>query len=538
MKVADAIARVLKDEGVEYLICYPKQLLIDACTKLGIKPIICRQERVGVGIADGISRSTSGKKIGVFAMQGGPGIENAYPGVAQVFGDNVPVLILPAGPLGRSFTTPHFHAVEHFRGITKWAASLDRPERTSELMRRAFQNLRSGKGGPVLVEVPNEFIEGEVGIDFEYTPVPRLRSGPDPEDVKRVADLLLSSTCPVIQAGQGVMYAGATDDLVKLAELIQSPVLTTNTGKSAFPENHPLSLGASVISAPKALFHFMKKADLLIGIGAGFTVNPWTPKIPAGKRVIQISNEPSDINKEQAVIAAIQGDAKLVLQALIAEIGSRKRKDYGIAAELKAMKEEWLQEWAPELTSSEAPMNQYRVINDLKNAVDSANVIITHEAGTPREQLVPFWECKTPRGYLGWGKSTQLGHGLGLIMGAKLANPDKLCINFMGDASIGMVGMDLETAVRNRIGILTVVFNNGIMAGERSSMPLSIEKYDSANLTGHYADVAKGLGLWSTRIDKPDDFLPALKKAIAATETGQPALIECMAKQNYKFSRY
>ena len=538
MKVADAIARVLKDEGVEYLICYPKQLLIDACTKLGIKPIICRQERVGVGIADGISRSTSGKKIGVFAMQGGPGIENAYPGVAQVFGDNVPVLILPAGPLGRSFTTPHFHAVEHFRGITKWAASLDRPERTSELMRRAFQNLRSGKGGPVLVEVPNEFIEGEVGVDFEYTPVPRLRSGPDPEDVKRVADLLLASTCPVIQAGQGVMYAGATDDLVKLAELIQAPVLTTNTGKSAFPENHPLSLGASVISAPRALFHFMKKADLLIGIGAGFTVNPWTPKIPAGKRVIQISNEPSDINKEQAVIAAIQGDAKLVLQALIAEIGSRKRKDYGIAAELKAMKEEWLREWAPELTSSEIPMNQYRVINDLKNAVDSANVIITHEAGTPREQLVPFWECKTPRGYLGWGKSTQLGHGLGLIMGAKLANPDKLCINFMGDASIGMVGMDLETAVRNRIGILTVVFNNGIMAGERSSMPLSIEKYDSANLTGNYADVAKGLGLWSTRIDKPDDFLPALKKAIAATETGQPALIECMAKQNYKFSRY
>ncbi len=538
MKVADAIARVLKDEGVEYLICYPKQLLIDACTKLGIKPIICRQERVGVGIADGISRSTSGKKIGVFAMQGGPGIENAYPGVAQVFGDNVPVLILPAGPLGRSFTTPHFHAVEHFRGITKWAASLDRPERTSELMRRAFQNLRSGKGGPVLVEVPNEYIEGEVGVEFDYTPVPRLRSGPDPEDVKRVADLLLSSTCPVIQAGQGVMYAGATDDLVKLAELIQSPVLTTNTGKSAFPENHPLSLGASVISAPRALFHFMKKADLLIGIGAGFTVNPWTPKIPAGKRVIQISNEPSDINKEQAVIAAIQGDAKLVLQALIAEIGSRKRKDYGIAAELKAMKEEWLREWAPELTSSEIPMNQYRVINDLKNAVDSANVIITHEAGTPREQLVPFWECKTPRGYLGWGKSTQLGHGLGLIMGAKLANPDKLCINFMGDASIGMVGMDLETAVRNRIGILTVVFNNGIMAGERSSMPLSIEKYDSANLTGNYADVAKGLGLWSTRIDKPDDFLPALKKAIAATETGQPALIECMAKQNYKFSRY
>jgi acetolactate synthase-1/2/3 large subunit len=104
------------------------------------------------------------------------------------------------------------------------------------------------------------------------------------------------------------------------------------------------------------------------------------------------------------------------------------------------------------------------------HAVDRENTIVTHDSGSPREQMVAFWECLFPGGYLGWGKTTQLGHGLGLIMGAKLANPDKLCINVMGDASIGMVGMDIETAARNRIGILTIVFNNGVMAGEQNGM--------------------------------------------------------------------
>ncbi|HKQ29066.1 MAG TPA: thiamine pyrophosphate-requiring protein [Burkholderiales bacterium] len=538
MNVAEAIARILKQEGSDILVCYPRQLLIDACTALGIRPVICRQERVGAGIADGISRSTNGRRLGIFAMQGGPGLENAFPGIAQVYADNVPVLLLPAGPLGRRNTPPHFYALEHFGKVTKWAAEIDKPARVSELMRRAFHHLRSGRPGPVLLEIPNDVVESDIGAALEYSPVKRVRSAPDPADVRAVAELLLKSACPVLHVGQGTMYAQATGELVKLAELIQAPVMTTNTGKSAFPENHPLSIGASVISAPKAVFHFLKKADLIVGVGASFTVNPWTPKIPPGKRIVHITNDPADINKEVPNVAAILGDAKLVLEALVAEIGSRKRSDDGIAAEIRAIKHEWLQEWMPELKSAETPINQYRVIHDLMHAVDPANVIITHEAGSPREQLVPFWESHAPRGYLGWGKSTQLGHGLGLIMGAKLANPEKLCINLMGDASMGMVGMDLETAVRSRIGILTIVFNNGVMAGEKNSMPLSVEKHRAMDLGGNYSQVAKALGAWSTRIEEPDAFLPALRQAIEVTQDGAPALIECVAKQNYRFSRY
>ena len=172
------------------------------------------------------------------------------------------------------------------------------------------------------------------------------------------------------------------------------------------------------------------------------------------------------------------------------------------------------------------------------HAVDRENTIVTHDFGSPREQMVAFWQCVVPGGYLGWGKSTQLGHGLGLIMGAKLAHPEKLCINMMGDASIGMVGMDLETAVRNRIGTLTIVFNNGVMAGEQNGMEAAVQRYRAADLGGNYSEVARALGAWSKRIAHADEFLPTLKQAIEATQSRQPAVIECVAKQNFRYSRY
>jgi len=139
---------------------------------------------------------------------------------------------------------------------------------------------------------------------------------------------------------------------------------------------------------------------------------------------------------------------------------------------------------------------------------------------------------------MGWGKTTQLGYGLGLAMGAKLAEPDKLCVNMMGDAAIGMVGMDIETAVRNKIGTLTIVFNNGIMAIERKTMPYAAGAYGTLTQGGDYAGVAEALGAWSMRVEKPDDFVPALDRAVEATRTGQPALLDCVCKEGYDFSRY
>ncbi len=543
MKAVDAIAEILRREGTEYIVCFPNHPLIEAAARAGIRPIMCRQERVGMAIADGISRTTNGRRIGVFIMQYGPGTENAFPGAAQAFADNVPTLLIPDGyPTGRAFITPSFSAVENYAHVTKWRAQVNEAGRVPELMRRAFYQLRTGKGGPALVEVPRNLWNEEVG-DLDYAPVKGNRYAPDPQDVRDAVQAMLKAKSLVIHAGQGVLYSEATDELVQLAELLQAPVMTTMPGKSAFPENHPLALGASAVSTTKPIAHFLQKADAVFGVGCSFTRTSYGRTIPPGKMIIHSTNDPNDVNKDYKVDHALIGDAKLTLQAVIDEVRAQTRgagslSNAKTAEEARAVKKAWLDEWAAQLTSNEVPINQYRIISDLMRNVDRANTIITHDAGSPRDQLVPFWETVAPRTYQGWGKTTQLGYGLGITMGAKLAEPDKLCVNIMGDAAIGMVGMDIETAARSNIGILTIVFNNGAMAIERSSMAFATEKYGSVYLGGDYRSVAKALGAWGARVEKPNEFVPALKEAVEVTKTGQPALIECMVKEGFDFSRY
>ena len=544
MNGAALVAEILKREGTEFLACYPRNPLIEACAALDIRPILCRQERVGVGMADGYTRIKRGKRNGVFAAQAGPGIENAFPGIAQAYSENVPLLVIPAGlPLARQYVRPTFRAADVYRPVTKWSALAHAVEELPELMRRAYHAMRSGKGGPVLIEIPAEVWEADYRGELDYAPVPVQRSAPDPDAVKAAVKMLLAAKSPLLWAGQGVLYAEASDRLAALAELIPAPVVTTNPGKSAIPESHPLALGASTRSRPKMFTEFMAKADLILAIGSSLTRTPFGPGVPPGKAIIHSTNDAGDISKEYRTAHALIGDAALVLDALIAETGRQKRGGGGNALatlkeEVAAAKTAWLTEWSKQLDSDETPINQYRVIRDLMRTVDRDNVIITHDSGSPREQLLPFWETTAPGSYMGWGKSTQLGYGLGIIMGAKLAAPDKLCVNIMGDAAIGMTGMDIETAARNRIAILTVVFNNGVMAAERDVLELSTKKYGALTVGGNYAKVAEGLNVAATRVEKPTDIVPAIKDAVAVTQSGAPFLLEIMAKEGYDFSRY
>jgi len=544
MNGAAVVAEILKREGTEFLACYPRNPLIEACAALNIRPILCRQERVGVGMADGYSRIKRGRKNGVFAAQAGPGIENAFPGIAQAYAENVPMLIIPAGlPLARRYVRPVFRASDVYRPVTKWSALAHTVDELPDLMRRAFHAMRSGKGGPVLVEIPNEIFEAEYKGALDYTAVKVARAAPDPDAIKEAARLLLAAKNPLLLAGQGVLYAQASEKLVALAERVPAPVATTNPGKSAIPENHPLALGASTRSRPKMFTDFMKQADVVLAIGSSLTITPFGPGVPRGKTLIHSSNDPDDINKEHRADHAVVGDAALVLDALIAEVEKQKGKggDKALAAlkdEVAAAKKAWLAEWAKHIDSDEVPLNQYRVIRDLMRTVDRDGVIVTHDSGSPREQMIPFWETTAPGSYMGWGKSTQLGYGLGITMGAKLAAPDTLAMNIMGDAAIGMTGMDIQTAARNRIAILTIVFNNGVMAAERDVLELSTKKYGALTIGGNYTKVAEGLNVAAMRVEKPGDIVPAIKDAVRVTEAGAPFLLEVMVKEGYDFSRY
>jgi acetolactate synthase-1/2/3 large subunit len=544
MNGAAVVAEILKREGTEFLSCYPRNTVIEPCAALGIRPILCRQERVGVGLADGYTRIKRGKKNGVFAAQAGPGIENAFPGIAQAYAENVPLLIVSGGlPLARQYVRPVFRAADVYRPVTKWSALAHSAQELPELMRRAYHAMRSGKGGPVLIEIPDEVAEAEFQGALDYTPVPVLRAAPDPDAVKKAVQMLLAAKSPILWAGQGVHYAEAGEALAALAELVPAPVVTTNPGKSAIPENHPLSLGASTRSRGKPYTDFMAKADLVFAIGSSLTKTPFGPGVPPGKTIVHSTNDAGDINKEYRADHALVGDAALVLDALIAEVSRQKGPGGGNAftslkEEIASAKKAWHGEWAKFLDSDETPLNQYRVIRDLMTTVDRNNVIMTHDSGSPREQMMPFWETTAAGSYMGWGKSTQLGYGLGITMGAKLAEPKKLCINVMGDAAIGMTGMDIETAARNRIGILTVVFNNGVMGAERDVLKISDEKYGSMTVGGNYTKVAEGLNVAARRVEKPADIVPAIKEAALATESGAPYLLEFVVKEGRDFSRY
>ena len=533
MKTIDAITEILKREGVEYLSCFPTTPVLESAAQGGIRPIICRQERVGIGIADGFSRVTNGQRMGVVAVQYGPGAENAYSGVATAYSDSVPVLVIPSGhPRERTGIQPHFSSLTNFSGITKSVEQINAANRTSEIMRRAFAALRQGRPGPVVVEVPVDVaFEDMAEEDFYYQPTRRIVSQGDPHDVEAAARVLCQARYPVIHAGQGVMYAEASDELVELAELLQAPVTTTLLGKSAFPEVHPLALGSGtgVMSGP--VYHFVGRSDVVFGIGSSFTKHGMSMNIPNGKTMIQATNDARDINKDYNISHPIIGDAKLVLQQMIEVcreiVGQSRATDKTAAGEIRSEREGWLKQWNSKLSDPGAPINPYRVIWDFMQAIPPEDSIVTHDSGSPRDQLTPFYRSNGPRTYVGWGKSHGLGTGLGLVIGAKLAEPEKVCVNFMGDAAFGMTGLDFETAVRSRLPIITVVLNNSTMAAETELMATSHEMFNTRDLGGNYADMGRAMGGYAERIEDPAEIIPAFRRARQVTEEqGTAVLLE------------
>jgi acetolactate synthase-1/2/3 large subunit len=542
VRVIDAISEILKIEGVTYLSAFPTTPVIEAAAAAGIKPVICRQERVGVGIADGYARTTRGTPPGVFAMQYGPGAENAYPGVATAYADSVPVLFLPLGhPLNRDRVFPHFSSVESFKTVTKSVEQINEPSRVADTMRRAFSRLKNGRPGPVMVEIPSDIADASVDADIlkNYSPTKKNLSAADDRDVMNSAKLLVEAACPILYAGQGVLYAGASEELRELAEILQVPVTTTMAGKGAIDERHCLSLGSSSIVMNAAVFHYMKQSDVLLAIGTSLTRHGMITTIPKGKTIIHSTNDPIDIGNYYDPEIALLGDSKLVLRQLIdacKDILSTKPERRSPVKKIASLKAGWLKEWEPKLTSKQTPMTPYRVIKEFMQVTDPSQTIVTHDSGSPRDQIMPFYNSGGPGTYIGWGKSHGLGTGLGLNIGAKLADPEKFVVNFMGDAAFGMTGLDFETAARSGIPILTVVLNNSTMAIETDHMATSHELYGTRDLGGDYADMAKAMGGWAEKIEDPEDIYDAFVRAKHATENGEAALLEFITSEEQEFS--
>jgi thiamine pyrophosphate-dependent acetolactate synthase large subunit-like protein len=277
----------------------------------------------------------------------------------------------------------------------------------------------------------------------------------------------------------------------------------------------------------------MEKADLIFSIGSGLNQDTtMAPMIPKGKKVVQIVDSERDLNKGYSVEHAIIGDAKLVLNQLIEETVKHSgvsRKNEELIIEIKEVEEKWLETLMPHATSDETPINPYRVIWELMNTLDPSNMILTHDAGSPRDQTTTLYQAPIPHGFLGWGHVTSLGFSLPAIMGAQLAYPDRVCAAIMGDASAPQASLyEFEAALRHEIPVLGIVLNNSQYAGYEDIYPYTMHVTPS-NVLSH-ARVVEAMGVWSERIECPDEIAPAIKRAEKKLEAGKPALLEVITK--------
>jgi thiamine pyrophosphate-dependent acetolactate synthase large subunit-like protein len=540
-----AVARILKIEGVEWVSCFPSNQLIEEVAREGIRTIMFRQERGALMAADGYSRMHDRKKFGVIITQGGPGSENSMGGIAQAFSDNVPILYLPGGPaLSQYAVRPNFSPARTYQSVSKLAEVIIQPNQVASTMRRAFHALRNGRPGPVIVEIPSDVSTQEIPDSaLDYQSPKRALQSPAAGDIKDAVSLLLNARKPVIWSGMGVLFSGATEELKELAELTEIPVYSTMPGKSSFDEQHPLSLGSGSSATTLPARKWLQESDVLFGIGSSMTRTSYGQPIPDGKVIIHGVESVEDINKDYSVDVGLPGDAKITLQAMVEEVKGQigeegRRGKTNVASEIAELYQQWMADWTPILNSDEVPIVSYRIIGELERGLDKANSIVTHDAGAPRDTIMPFYRATVPHSYIGWGKTTHLGYGIPLMIGAKLANPDKFCLNYMGDGAFGMSGLDIETSVRADAPITTIVLNNGGMATYPGGYPTASELYGTTHMTGDYAKIAEGMGAVGITVTQPSEIGPALQRARQLNADGRTVLLDIHCNMEARRSNF
>ncbi|MFP3951251.1 MAG: thiamine pyrophosphate-dependent enzyme [Candidatus Bathyarchaeia archaeon] len=538
VEAARGLVHTLKEEGVEWVSTFPTSVFNNAVGEEDeIENLMMRDERYAVAVADGFSRVSNGKRFGVCSVMGGlnaAGIQMAYGALAQAYEDGTPLLCLTEGVPLESRGKERFDITDAFKGVTKWIGYINRAERVPEFMRRAYTYLKTGRPGPILLQLARGV--GEYDLEeFPYRKTAGWRSAGDPQDVKKAVKALIRAEKPLIWAGQGVFYADACKELLSFAEMVGAPVMTTLKGKSCFPEDHELSLGVR----GKPVEHFLRYSDLIMTIGVGFNPSHFMHSIPAvgNKGVIQCTIDPMDINRNCWVDLAILGDVKLIFEQLIDEIGNHSRRggDDHLLAEIEGVKKQKAEKYEPLMGSDETPINPYRVYGDMMKALDMDNSFVTHESGNTRDQLSTIYNAHTPHGFLGWGNVTTLGFGLGASIGAKLAYPNRQVICVTGDAGVGYQMGNWEALVRNNIGITLVHINNDGFGGYGAGFWGEGHTPYTSEVTCHHvqssAEVAEGLGIDAERIEEPDEIIPSIQRCLVKNRSGAPALLEIICSQ-------
>jgi acetolactate synthase-1/2/3 large subunit len=546
INVATGVARILKQEGIEWVSTFPVCHVNNALGQEGIPMVMMRDDRYAVALADAYSRINAGNPIGVCTFQGGvnaAGLQVAYAGMAQAFEDGSPVLCITDGvPIGDSENS-QFDVTSSLKSVSKWYGYVDKPERLPEFMRRAFTMLRTGRPGPVVLAIPDPTGLYDETAD-PYVPVKGWKSAPNPEDVTKAIELLLDAKDPLIYAGEGVIYAGASAELKSFAELANTAVISTLKAKGAFPENHSLFVGVR----GDQVDHYLEKSDLILAVGSSLSPGRFSHGIPnaVNKTIIHCTVDELHVNKAYPTAAALIGDARFSLQALEKELSNKTsgngRAPGSVAAEVKSARDSAMAQYREVMASTDKPINPYRVYAGLMEVLDPHNSFVTHESGNTRDQLSTVYETLVPRGFLGWGNVSSLGFSLAATIAAKISFPEKHCVAVTGEAGLGYMMGNLEVPLREKLGITVVHVSNGGFAGYGPGFWGDGHDPYTHKVTGNdeidMSNVIGALGYHTERVTEPSEVGPALKRAMAANDSGQPAYIEFICSQYPIYGRW
>ena len=531
---AEIVIECLKEQGVDTVFGYPGGAILDVYDALykhsgEIRHILTSHEQGASHAADGYARATG--KVGVCMATSGPGATNLVTGIATAYMDSVPVVAITAN-VGKSLLGRDSFQEVDIAGITmpvtKHNFIVKEVEMLAPVLRRAFHIARSGRPGPVLVDITKNVTGAKTEYERkEPEAVVRQTETIREEDLEKAAEMIQAAKRPFIFVGGGAVISGAAREIEELAHKIQAPVCDSLMGKGAFPGEDPLYTGMLGMHGTKASNFGVSHCDLLIAIGARFSdrVTGDTSRFATRAQILQIEIDPAEINKNVIVDHSIIGDVKSVLQELNPRVDEKEHPAW--LAEVEALKNRYpLKYDGDRLTGPYVLQELYRITK--------GDALIVTEVGQNQMWAAQYYKYREPRTFLTSGGLGTMGYGLGASLGAKLGRPDKLVVNVAGDGCFRMNMNEIATAARYNIPVIQLVLNNHVLGMVRQWQTLFYGKRYSATVLNDQVDfvkLAEALGAAGMRVTKREEVAPALEKAIAL---GRPVVIDCIIDSDDK----
>ncbi len=530
---AEIVIECLKEQGVDTVFGYPGGTILNVYDALyqhqsEIRHILTSHEQGAAHAADGYARATG--KVGVCMATSGPGATNLVTGIATAYMDSIPVVAITANVNLPALGKDSFQEVDIagvVMPITKHSYIVKDVKQLADTLRKAFSIARSGRPGPVLVDITKDVTANTCDYTFEKQEAPAAPKTYSEADINRAADLICEAKKPYFYVGGGVVLSNAAKELRELVHKVHAPVCDTLMGKGSFDGHDPLYTGMIGMHGTKTSNLGVQECDLLIGLGVRFSdrVVGNAGKFAPNAKILHIDVDAAEIDKNIKTTASVVGDLKDILTRLNALIPAKRHEEW--VAHILEMKEKYPLKYPKDTLTCPYIMEEL-------DRVTKGQAIVTTDVGQHQMWASQYYCFSEPRTFLSSGGLGTMGYGLGACIGAKVGRPDKICVNIGGDGCFRMNMNELATASRYQIPIIQIIINNHVLGMVRQWQTLFYDKrYSQTVLTDKvdFVKVAEGLGCRALRITKKEEVAPALEEAVRA---GGPVVLDCVIAEDDK----